>query len=125
MRLVSMSSATRMVAALEGLFLSTVRLSMLRAAWDGGASAREQGMATVKMEPLPSSLETEMEPAHSSARFLQMERPRPVPWYLRARGDSACVKGANIFSSASRGMPMPVSLTRRTRVPRPSPEGSP
>src|SRR5262249_16425116 len=37
------------------------------------------GSVTVKTEPLPGSLSTEMRPPSASASSLQIARPRPVP----------------------------------------------
>ena len=65
----------------------------------------------MKVEPLPSSLSTQIRPPCISTNFLLMDRPRPVPPYSLAMVASVCLNSANTVSILSGGMPMPVSAT--------------
>ena len=65
----------------------------------------------MKVEPLPSSLATEMAPPIMSTMFLVMAMPSPVPWMpltvlVRSRS-----KGSKTWARNSWLMPMPVSFT--------------
>ena len=42
-----------------------------------------------------------------------MDRPRPVPPYLRLVVPSACWKASKMMRCLSSGMPMPVSMTEK------------
>ncbi|MNY61713.1 hypothetical protein D3C86_1984240 [compost metagenome] len=61
--------------------------------------------------PAPSSDSSTMPPPISRESSLLMDRPRPVPPYLRLVVPSACRKASNTRSCLSSGMPMPLSLT--------------
>ncbi len=79
----------------------------------GMSSAMWKGKSTVKVEPLPSSLSTEISPPFISARRLQIARPSPVPPKRRVVEDSAWVKAWNSFAWLALEMPMPWSITRK------------
>ena len=64
-----------------------------------------------KVEPLPSSLSTEIVPPISSTRRLEMARPSPVPPNRRVVEASTWLNDVNSLSIRSGGMPMPVSRT--------------
>jgi len=67
----------------------------------------------VKTLPSPGTLSAVIEPPRSWASSRLMDRPRPVPPYLRLVVPSACWKAPKMVSSCSSAMPMPVSLTRK------------
>ena len=68
------------------------------------------GKETVNVVPLPKSLVNEIDPPMSSARFLLMARPRPVPWCVLVLTSSIWLNTVNSLSKSSSLMPMPVSL---------------
>ena len=68
-------------------------------------------MVTVKVLPLPTSLETAISPPRAWAMRRLMVSPRPVPPYCRVTEVSACTKGSKMASNFSAGMPTPVSIT--------------
>ena len=65
----------------------------------------------MKVEPSPGFDRTCSSPPSSRAISRLIERPRPVPPYLRLVVPSACRNGSKISFCFSSGMPMPVSLT--------------
>ena len=71
--------------------------------------------------PSPTSLRTRISPPSRRAISRLIDRPRPVPPYLRPVPVSACWNGSKMTRSLSGGMPMPVSLTANatTRPARP------
>ena len=66
--------------------------------------------------PLPGSLWTPISPPINSASCLEIASPRPVPPYLRVVDVSACSNAWNSRSLCSSVMPMPVSLTAKSRA---------
>ena len=66
-----------------------------------------------KVEPRPSSLVTPISPPISWTRLFEMASPRPVPPNSRRIEPSTWLKRWNSRPCLSRGMPMPVSLTRK------------
>ena len=69
-----------------------------------------------KVEPLPSSLSTQIRPPIISTSFFEMARPRPAPPYCSWSGTPAWTKLSKIVSTISAGMPTPVSVTRKSRL---------
>ena len=65
----------------------------------------------MKVEPWPGTERTWSSPPSSRAISRLIERPRPVPPYLRLVVPSACWNASKISFCLSCGMPMPVSLT--------------
>ena len=65
----------------------------------------------MKTLPSPGVLCTDSLPPSSCARSREIDRPRPVPPYLRVIELSAWLKAWNRWGSRSGGMPMPVSVT--------------
>ena len=63
------------------------------------------------MLPSPTVLRTRISPPSSRAISRLIDRPRPVPPYLRLVPVSACWNGSKMTRSLSAGMPMPVSVT--------------
>lgn len=63
------------------------------------------GNSTQKVEPVPTSLRTPIEPAWASTSVRVSERPTPVPSAPRRSN------GVKTSSSRSAGMPCPVSVT--------------
>ena len=94
------------------------------------AAARDGPVATPKRaekrnrEPRPGSLSTVMRPPMSSTSWAEIERPRPVPPYSRVVEPSAWAKASKISSCLSRGMPMPVSATRKPSTTAPASSAS-
>ena len=84
------------------------------ASGDGGTSFC--GSTRVKTLPSPGVLCTWIDPPSSCARSREIDRPRPVPPYLRCVLPSAWRKASKISSCWCAGMPMPVSLTANDRV---------
>ncbi len=76
-------------------------------------SARATGRYSVKVLPRPGVLSTVTAPPSRWAISRVMDRPSPVPPYLRLVVPSACWNAPKIVSSCCSGMPMPVSLTRK------------
>jgi hypothetical protein len=60
---------------------------------------------------LPGSLTSVIAPPSSCARSREIDRPRPVPPYLRLVVPSACWKALKMLCWSSARMPMPVSCT--------------
>src|SRR5438034_4990760 len=73
-----------------------------------------RGTVKKKVDPLPSSLSTQMRPPCSSTRRFVMLSPSPVPPSSRVIAASTWRNSAKTFSTSSLGMPIPVSLTRYT-----------
>ena len=63
------------------------------------------------MLPRPGSLSTRISPPSMRAISRLIERPRPVPPYLRLVVPSACWKASKMMRCLSSGMPMPLSVT--------------
>lgn len=86
---------------------------------DGSVSNKSDGVpffsrtVNQKVLPAPKVLSAPASPPICSASFLVMERPRPVPPYLRVVVLSACSKAENSRARASGAMPMPVSATSK------------
>src|SRR5512142_3143153 len=101
-RLSSESSASRMRHADEGAVCDWFL------AGTAGIGASDSLKATVKKKalPFPTVLSTQIRPPISSTNFFEMERPSPVPPYLRVVEESACVKLSNMDSTLLAGMPM-------------------
>ena len=74
-----------------------------RSAWSG--------TNRVKVEPSPGFERTCSSPPSRRAISRLIERPRPVPPYLRLVVPSACWNASKISFCLSSGMPMPVSVT--------------
>ena len=64
------------------------------------------------MLPTPGSLCSLISPPRSRVSSRQIDRPRPVPPYLRLVEPSACANDSKIDCCFSKGMQMPVSTTR-------------
>ena len=65
----------------------------------------------MKVEPLPTAERTWISPPSRLAISRLIDRPRPVPPYLRLVVPSACWNASKISRCLSSGMPMPVSVT--------------
>ena len=63
------------------------------------------------MLPSPGVLRTRISPPSRRAISRLIDRPRPVPPYLRLVPVSACWNGSKMIFSLSAAMPMPVSVT--------------
>ncbi len=114
LRFVSLSSttSTRCSSAGKGSGLRAGRWPGLSCGGDSHSARCCKGpvaISQMKVVPWPSWLTTRTEPPSCSANRRLIERPRPVPPYLRVIEESACVKGSKIDSSWSEAMPMPVS----------------
>ncbi len=70
----------------------------------------------MKVEPLPGSLTSWISPPSRAASSREIERPSPVPPYLRRSPESACWKASKMMRCLSAGMPMPVSVTLIARL---------
>ena len=68
------------------------------------------------MLPSPGSLSTWISPPSRRAISRQIDRPRPVPPYLRLVVPSACRNASKMTSSLSAAMPMPVSITAKASM---------
>src|SRR5262249_46546834 len=77
--------------------------------------SRRSGIAKKKVEPLPSSLSTQIWPWCISTNFFVMLSPSPVPPNSLVMLASPCRNSAKIVSILSGAIPMPVSATRKTR----------
>src|SRR5712671_6314621 len=71
----------------------------------------------VKEDPWPGSLFTWISPPSRRVISRLMERPRPVPPYLRLVVPSACWKASKMIFCLLRGMPMPVSIAEKAITP--------
>src|SRR2546427_3738277 len=73
-----------------------------------------RGTVKKKVDPLPSSLSTQIRPpCISTSRFVMLS-PSPVPPYSRVIAASTWRNSAKTFSTSSLGIPIPVSATRYT-----------
>ncbi|OEZ59967.1 hypothetical protein DUGA6_36070 [Duganella sp. HH105] len=86
----------------------------------GAGAVQASGRVNVKQLPLPGSLTRPMPPPSSCARSREIDRPRPVPPYLRLVVPSACWKALKMACWSSARMPMPVSCTAKAMRPSPS-----
>src|SRR6266853_6573140 len=75
-------------------------------------SRARRGISKIKVEPVPSSLSTQIRPPCISMNFLLMLRPRPVPPCSLAMVASLCLNSKNTESSWLGAIPIPVSATR-------------
>lgn len=76
-------------------------------------SGRATGSEKVNVLPSPGVLSAVMNPPSSCAISRLIDRPSPVPPYLRLVVPSACWNAPKIDSSWCSAMPMPVSATRK------------
>ena len=67
----------------------------------------------MKVEPLSGSLSTFNSPPRVRVISRLIDRPRPVPPYLRLVVPSACWKASKMIRCLSSGMPMPLSHTEK------------
>lgn len=72
-----------------------------------------QGSSNQKVEPVFGLLSTPIFPCMRATSCRQMERPSPVPPYLRVVDPSACMKASKSFFCVDCGKPMPVSMTSK------------
>src|SRR5262249_1798689 len=79
-------------------------------------ASMRNGIEKKNVDPLPSSLSTQIRPPCIAKNFLAMLNPSPVPPNSRAIVASACWNSAKSPSIRSRGMPIPVSDTRKRKV---------
>src|SRR5712691_6029034 len=87
------------------------------ARFHAAGSSGGSGSSTVKVEPRPTSLATEIVPPCSSTRRRERARPRPVPSRLAPSG-SSCSNSRKSRGRSSERMPTPVSSTTiRSRSP--------
>ena len=86
----------------------------------GLSPIRGRGRSAMNTVPSPGALETVISPPKAWTSSRQMDRPRPVPPYLRVVEASACSNLEKILAACSAVMPMPVSRTLRRR-PSPAP----
>ena len=73
--------------------------------------AKARGSAKVNVLPWPTTLVTWISPPRRRARSREMDKPRPVPPYLRFVVPSACRNASKIAPNCVLAMPMPVSRT--------------
>src|SRR5438067_1233133 len=64
-----------------------------------------KGSVTLKVVPSPCLLVMDIFPPCNVVRFFVIERPNPVPPYLREVSALACVKLSKIFECRSSGTP--------------------
>ena len=79
-----------------------------------------QGRLTTNSEPLPTSLSTAMVPPIMSTMFFEMAMPRPVPWMPLTVEVRSRVKASKMVFLKASLMPMPLSLTRNSKLATPS-----
>mmetsp|Transcript_10007 Transcript_10007/g.29074 ORF Transcript_10007/g.29074 Transcript_10007/m.29074 type:complete len:231 (+) Transcript_10007:1198-1890(+) len=72
---------------------------------------KSQGRTTVNVEPLPAMEDTLISPPWSFAMLIATDKPKPMPWKLRASLFSSCWKASKILEMASGDIPLPVSVT--------------
>src|SRR5487761_1247203 len=77
----------------------------------------EVGRYTVNVLPLPTSLCSLISPPSRLVSSRQIDRPRPVPPYLRLVVPSAWANAPNTDCCFFVGMPMPVSATLNAMTP--------
>ena len=80
------------------------------------ARRRRRGSVSVKTLPSPGALCTVMSPPSRRARSREIDRPRPVPPYLRCVLPSAWRKASKMTPAGAAAMPMPVSRTANDDV---------
>ncbi len=83
----------------------------IRDRFSSSKSARATGRYRVNVLPCPGVLSTVTAPPSRWAISRVMDRPRPVPPYLRLVVPSACWNAPKMVSSWCAAMPMPESLT--------------
>ena len=76
-----------------------------------GTAGISSGSSSVNTEPTPTSDDASIRPPSIRASSREIDRPSPVPPYLRLVVPSACWNASKIISSLSLGMPMPLSRT--------------
>ena len=89
-----------------------------RTAADGDRGGSSSGRSRVNTDPAPGSDDTAIVPPSSRGQLRLIDRPRPVPPYLRLVVPSACWNASKIIASLSPGMPMPVSRTANATTER-------
>ena len=83
-----------------------------RATWaSAGRPIHSSGSSTVKVDPRPSTLATEIDPPISSTSSRDIAKPRPLPPNLRVTDGSTCENRWNSCTSWGPGIPTPVSVT--------------
>ena len=89
------------------------------------ASGNPSGNSSVNTDPAPAP--TTLDPAaQQPGQPLEIDRPSPVPPYLRLVVPSACWNASKIIASFSPGIPIPVSRTANVTTERAlSSEGTP
>ena len=80
-------------------------------------SSSVTGRNSVKVLPWPGVLSTRISPPSSRAISRLIDRPRPVPPYLRLVVPSACWNASKMSCCLSFAMPMPVSRTSKAITP--------
>src|ERR1700676_3234709 len=71
------------------------------------------GKVKKKVDPRPVSLSTRGSPAIFGISSLEIEKPKPVPPYLRVMEPSPCTNDSKIRRCASLEIPIPVSFTAK------------
>ncbi len=103
------------VSAGEAAEADQAALRVFRASCAGGSpTMRDGGKVTLTWVPTPTSLDSCRLPPCNSMIALTSGRPKPVPWWARAKVESTCSNGWSTRSRSSAAMPMPVSLTVST-----------
>src|SRR5215813_3795935 len=75
------------------------------------------GKVKLKVEPLPTSLSTQIFPPCSSTNFLAKVNPSPVPSIFLALSPPTWRNSSKIFAWSSGEIPIPVSLTEISTEP--------
>src|SRR6266487_5441347 len=75
------------------------------------------GSVKQNVDPLPGSDSTQIRPPCISMIRLAIDRPRPVPPFLRVIELSACWNSSKIFAWSTAGIPGPVSHTATVNAP--------
>ena len=75
------------------------------------STSRASGRYRVKLDPAPGSEDTVIQPPISRASDRLIDRPSPVPPYLRLVVPSACWNASKMRVSLSSEIPIPVSAT--------------
>src|SRR5262249_4436985 len=75
------------------------------------------GSVKVKVEPLPTSLSTQILPPCNSTNFFASVNPRPVPSLFRASAVPTWRNSSKTFAWSSGEIPIPVSLTEISTEP--------
>jgi len=80
---------------------------------DCSAVVLMKGSSTLKVAPLPNpGLSAQILPPWASINPLAMERPMPIPPYLRVVCGSIWLELGKIFFNSLWGMPIPLSCTQ-------------